>query len=117
MQGNYSISENTVPLYKAYNVYENANQNWDQRMNKYEGTAPVDLDLQNNEYKNYKFSGGIGRHSNENKHHIESIQERLIRAQEIKGNLTLNNANFYGNSWKTPALEMKFKQLHGGATA
>ena len=31
--------------------------------------------------------------------------------------MTLNNANAYGNSWKTPPLEMKFKQLHGGATA
>jgi len=31
--------------------------------------------------------------------------------------LTLNNANSYGNSWKTPALDMKFKQMHGGATA
>lgn len=48
---------------------------------------------------------------------MSNIQERLIKAQEIKGTLTLNNANSYGNSWKTPALDMKFKQTHGGATA
>ena len=35
MQGNYSVTEGSVPLFKAYNIYENANQNWDERMNKY----------------------------------------------------------------------------------
>lgn len=59
----------------------------------------------------------MGKHSTDYKNAITSIQERLNRAHQIKGNLTLNNANDYGNSWKTPALDMKFKQLHGGATA
>lgn len=30
--------------------------------------------------------------------------------------LALNNMNSYGNSWKTPPLDLALKALHGGAT-
>lgn len=45
MNYNATLNESSVPLYKAYNIYENSNQNWEQRMENYEGTAPVDKEL------------------------------------------------------------------------
>lgn len=40
-----------------------------------------------------------------------------MRAKEIKGALCLNNANTYGGSWRTPAIDLAFQNKHGGETA
>lgn len=70
---NYTLTENSVPLYKAYNIYENSGQNWEQRLGQYEGTVPVDKDLQNHDSKNYHSSGGIGKHSYDYKKSMSNI--------------------------------------------
>jgi hypothetical protein len=119
MQNQYQVTENRVPLFKAYNIYENAALGWDDRMNQWEGTNKVKVDAkyQVNDITNYHSSGGVGKGISGQRDHIKGILDRLTKTQQEKGNLTLNNMNDYGNSWKTPALDMKFKQLHGGATA
>ena len=118
MNYNYMLTENSVPMYKAFNIYEDANMGYEDRVKMMEGPAQVDKDLQNPDIKNYHSSGGVGKHTHaEYKNAISSIQDRLTKAQQAKGNLTLNNMNTYGNSWKQPAIDMKFKQTHGGATA
>lgn len=101
MNDKYAITEGSVPLQKAYSIYENPNLTYFERMANYEGPTDVKAEFKNNDYKYYKTSGGIGNNKDAS-HTINSIQDRILRAQNIKGTLCLNNANSYGNSWKTP---------------
>jgi hypothetical protein len=116
MNFKYTTTEQTVPLAKAYNVYENPGLTYQERMANYEGPTEVKTEFKSNDFKHYTNSGGISK-KEDLSNTISSIQDRIARAQKIKGTLCLNNANTYGNSWKTPQIDMKLKQLHGGATA
>ena len=73
MQWKYVVSENTVPMHKAYNCYEDANLGWSDRMNNYEGPAEVDAQYQNNEMGYYLNSGGIGTSNAEYNQALKSI--------------------------------------------
>ena len=87
--------------------------NYDQRMNNYEGPFKPNPELKTGQFSQYINSGGISKKEDLTTT-IKDIQQRIERAQEIKGCLTLNNMNAYGQSWKTPALDFKMKNIHGG---
>ena len=91
---NTTVMDNTMPLHKAYRVYEDANLSAEQRQNNYSGPHKVDTKYNSNGFNTYKNSGGVG--NTELTQTIDRLQERLRRAQEIKGTLTLNNGNAYG---------------------
>ena len=67
------------------------------------------------QFIDYTNSGGITK-KNDMVQNIHEIQQKIIRAKEIKGALCLNNANAYGGSWRTPALDLAFQNKHGGET-
>jgi hypothetical protein len=66
-----------------------------------------------NDFKDYVNSGGTSR-KEEMTAHINSIQAKIARAQQVKGTLTLNNAKPLGGNWKTPELDLKLRATHGG---
>lgn len=84
-------------------------------MNNYEGPFSPDAKLKTTDFKTYINSGGISKQQDLSQT-IKNISERIARAQEIKGCLTLNNMNSYGKSWKTPQIDTKMKNIHGGQT-
>ena len=84
-------------------------------MSNYEGPFSPLGNIKTNDFKTYINSGGISKQEDLSQT-IKGISERIARAQEIKGCLTLNNMNSYGKSWKTPALDTKMKNIHGGQT-
>ena len=108
--------DGAMPLPQAFKVYEDANLTQEQRKNLFEGPASPDKEFKSSEFKHYVNSGGISKKEDISQT-LDRIAERLRKAQDIKGTLTLNNANNYGGTWKTPQLDLKFKQMHGGETA
>lgn len=108
MNHKYTFTEQSVPLHKAYNVYENPALTYHERMTNYEGPVEVQTEFKSSDFKHYANSGGISK-KEDLSNTITSIQDRIARAHKIKGTLCLNNGNAYGNSWKTPQLELKFK--------
>jgi len=110
MNYKYTFTEGINPT----KGFETLGTNSSERMNNYEGLVDVLPEEKTNEFK--YFTNPISRKEDLSRT-INSIQERIARAQKVKGNLCLNNGNAYGSSWKTPELELKLKQMHGGATA
>jgi hypothetical protein len=61
MEDLFRNTENTFPLYKAYKVYEDAAQDFDNRINQFEGTSNPFLNpaFRSNGFIDYQQSGGI----------------------------------------------------------
>jgi len=116
MNYKYTITENAVPLSSAYKAFENPGLTYDQRMAHYTGPHQGDKNMKSTDFKHYINSGGISKKEDLSQT-ISSIAARIARAQEVKGTLCLNNMNSYGQSWKTPPLDLKLTATHGGATA
>ena len=110
-----------MPLYKAYNTFENPKQTYEERVNLYPGpgSPKVHPSMQSNGFSNYINSGGISK-KEELRGQINSIAEKIALAKEIKGTLQLNNGKNNGGTWKTPALDLALKSksgYKGGETA
>ena len=114
MEERYKVTENSQPLYKAYNIAEKCDMTYDERMNQWEG--PVRPERTNSMYSNsffeYKQSGGISKNDGE-RHRSNSIAMKLAEAKTIKGTLHLNNAQPNGGSWKTPKLDLALQSKSG----
>lgn len=117
MRDKYSLTQTSFPLFKAYNTFENSGMTYEQRMNQYEGPTDhlISPMQRTSQFIDYTNSGGITK-KNDMVQNIYEIQQKIIRAKEIKGALCLNNANAYGGSWRTPALDLAFQNKHGGET-
>lgn len=115
-------TETSMPLHKAYNCYENANQSYDNRVAQYPGVGSPQIhpSMQSNGFVEYSNSGGVGSRKDQLRDQINTIAERIARAKEIKGVLCFNNrmANF--GSYKTPPLDVALQSksgYKGGETA
>jgi len=110
MEERWGKTETSFPLYKAYNIYEDANQNYDKRVELYPGVGSPDLhpSQQSNGFVNYTNSGGISR-KEDIRGTINTIAARIARAKEIKGGVCFNNRMANQNSFKTPTLDIALK--------
>lgn len=79
MNFKYTVTENSVPLQKAYNVYENPALTYNERMSNYEGPVDVQPEHKSSDFKHYSASGGISK-KEDLSNTINSIQERIARA-------------------------------------
>ena len=63
MEERYKKTEMTRPLFKAYNITENANQTYDQRLDQYPGPGSpvIHPSMQSNGFTEYVNSGGISK--------------------------------------------------------
>ena len=63
MDQKYNDTENSVPLYKAFNTFENPKQTYNERMELYPGVGSPKLhpSMQSNGFVNYQNSGGISK--------------------------------------------------------
>lgn len=61
MEERWGKTETSFPLHKAYNIYEDANQPYEKRLELYPGVGSPDLhpSQQSNGFVNYTNSGGI----------------------------------------------------------
>ena len=121
MQERYEQDENSMPLYKAYNTFENPKQTYEERTNLYPGPGSPQIhpSMQSNGFSNYVNSGGISR-KEYLRDQINSIAQKIAMAKEIKGTLCLNNGKVNGGTWKTPSLDLALKKkqgYQGGETA
>ena len=121
MEERYGRTENSFPLHKAYNIYEDAKQPYDKRLELYPGVGSPDLHpgQQSNGFVNYTNSGGISK-KDELRGAINNIAFRVARAKEIKGTLCLNNRMANHGSYKIPPLDLALNSkqgLKGGETA
>ena len=103
MEERYKKTEGSQPLFKAYNIAENAKQNYDQRLDLYPGPGSrvVHPSMQSNGFTEYVNSGGISKKDGLRRQ-IDSIAQKIAEAKRVKGTLTLNNFQPNGGSWKTP---------------
>lgn len=120
MEEKWNKTETSAPLYRAYSVYENPKQSYDQRMDQFPGPGSpmIQTSMQSNGFVGYANSGGISRKEHL-KSEINTIAERIARAKEIKGVLCLNNRKANFGSFKTPALDLALQNrsgLNGGET-
>lgn len=85
MREKYEVTENSRPLFKAYNGYENPKQTYEERMAQYSGPEPATLhnSMRSNGFTQYQHSGGISK--NEVKDQINDIAALIVRAKEMKG--------------------------------
>lgn len=121
MQERYNKTETTFPLHNAYNIYEDAKQSYEKRLELFPGVAEPGLDptQKSNGFVNYLQSGGISK-KEDIKGQIHNIAERIARAKEIKGTLCLNNRMANNGSYKTPPLDLALQSksgFKGGETA
>lgn len=121
MEEKYKQTENSMPLYKAYNTFENPNQTYEERTELYPGpgSPTIHPSMQSNGFSNYVNSGGISR-KEYLRGEINSIAQKIAMAKEMKGTLCLNNGKANGGTWKTPSLDLALKGkagYGGGETA
>lgn len=121
MEERWGKTETSFPLYKAYNIYEDANQPYDKRVELYPGVGSTDLhpSMQSNGFVNYANSGGISK-KEDIRGTINTIAARIARAKDIKGSVCFNNRMANQNSYKTPKLDIALKSkqgFKGGETA
>ena len=114
MEERFKKTENSQPLYKAYNIAENAKQTYDQRLDQYPGPgSPIHHpSMQSNGFTEYVNSGGISKKEGL-RSQINSIAQKIAEAKRIKGTLTLNNFQPNGGSWKTPQLDIALNSMSG----
>lgn len=114
MEERYGKTETSFPLHKAYNIYEDAKQPYEKRLELYPGVGSPDLhpSQQSNGFVNYSNSGGIST-KEDIRGQINSIAARIARAKEIKGTLCLNNRMANHGSYKTPALDLALSSKQG----
>lgn len=106
MEEKWAKTENSKPLFKAYNTYENPNQSYEKRLEQYPGPGSpvIQPTMQSNGFRGFINSGGLST-KEDLKSQINSIAERIARAKEIKGVLCLNNGKANGGSFKTPPID------------
>jgi hypothetical protein len=99
--------ETSQPMYKAYNISENCNMTYDDRINLYDGgnTHKRTNSMNITGFTNYNHSGGISKNDGL-RHKHNSIALRIAEAKLIKGTLQLNNDKPNGGSWKKPSLDL-----------
>jgi len=63
LEDKWAKNTQSFPLHKAYNVFENANLTFDERVELYPGPGSpvVHPSMQSNGFVNYQNSGGISR--------------------------------------------------------
>jgi len=63
MEERYKKTETTFPLHNAYNIYEDAKQSYEKRLDLFPGVAEPGLDpaLKSTGFVNYLQSGGISK--------------------------------------------------------
>ena len=120
MEEKWYKTETSAPLHRAYSVYENPKQTYDQRIDQFPGPGSplIQTSMQSNGFVGYANSGGISRKEHL-KSEINTIAERIARAKDIKGVLCLNNRKANFGSFKTPALDLALQNrsgLAGGET-
>ena len=121
MEERWGKTETSFPLHKAYNIYEDAKQPYDKRLDLYQGvgTPALNPSQQSNGFVNYTNSGGISKKA-DIMGAIDSIAARLSRSKEVKGTLCLNNRMANHGSYKTPPLDLALGSksgFKGGETA
>ena len=121
MEERWGKTQDSFPLHKAYNIYEDASQPYDKRLELYPGVGSPDLHpaQQSNGFVNYTNSGGISK-KEDIRGAINSIAARIARAKDIKGTLCLNNRMANHGSYKTPPLDLALNSkqgFKGGETA
>lgn len=121
MEEKYKKTETSMPLWKAYNTFENPKVSYNERIEQYPGPGSPTLhpSMQSNGFVNYQNSGGISR-KDHLRDQINSIAEKIALAKQIKGTLCLNNGKDNGGTWKTPSIDQVLKNksgFKGGETA
>mmetsp|Transcript_27676 Transcript_27676/g.41964 ORF Transcript_27676/g.41964 Transcript_27676/m.41964 type:complete len:84 (+) Transcript_27676:263-514(+) len=83
MEERYKKTENSLPLWKAYNTYESSNQSYEQRLDHYPGpgSPTIHPSMQSNGFVNYSNSGGISK-KDELRQQIHSIALRINEAKK-----------------------------------
>lgn len=121
MEDLWGKTETSFPLHKAYNIYEDAKQSYDKRIDLFPGVGQPDLNpaQQSNGFVSYTNSGGISR-KDDIRSAINSIAARIAKAKDVKGTLCLNNRMANHGSFKTPPLDLALQSkqgFKGGETA
>ena len=103
-----------MPLWKAYNTFENPKASYNERIEQYPGPGSPTLhpSMQSNGFVNYQNSGGISK-KDQLRDQINSIAEKIALAKQIKGTLCLNNGKDNGGTWKTPGIDQALKDKSG----
>jgi|TARA_B110001450_G_scaffold252560_1_gene274557 acetone carboxylase gamma subunit len=82
MEEKYKKTETSMPLWKAYNTFENPKVSYNERIEQYPGPGSPTLhpSMQSNGFVNYQNSGGISR-KDHLRDQINSIAEKIAFAK------------------------------------